>query len=119
MRNDFPSRIWFWQKSAAAGEIVITNTDLARRRDDLDRWPSIPYCCCQPKTIHGTWHLNIGKYYVDLPTTLKDIDSFVSIACLYDFVARRSDDVRRVHAGQDFVLNYQYDRPLPNPLAQN
>jgi len=109
MCNYVPSRVGFRQESTTAREIFITNADPARSSDNLDRWPSIPYRCCQSKTIHGTWHLNIRKHYVDFQATLKDVNSFVSVARLHDLVARRSDDVRRVHADQDFVLNHQYD----------
>jgi len=119
MRHHFPSRVGLSQESTALREIPIINADLARSGDDLDRRPSIPYRCCQPKTIHGTWHLNISKYYVDIHSALQDVDSIVSIASLYNLVTRRSNRVRGVHADQDVVLNNQDDRPLVYPLAQN
>jgi hypothetical protein len=119
MCHYFPSGVGLWQKSTTAREILITNPDLAGSGYNLDRRPPISNRCCQPKTVHRAWHLNISEYDIDIRSALQDVDRIVGIASLYNLVTRRSNHVRGVHADQDVVFNDQDDRPFVYPLAQN
>jgi hypothetical protein len=110
--GDLWSAVRLWQKATARRQVVFTDLEMTRGRHNLDRWPSTSDGRGQLQAVHGSGHLDIGKYDRDVRAIFKDQDSFVGVFRFDDIETCGPNHIDRVHADQELILDDQDDRPL-------
>ena len=90
-------RYGFGQEYGAGRQIVVFDLHKARRRNDLDRWPSIPNEPGKLQTVHRARHLDIGEDNVNIGLDCEDCDGFVGVGRLDDVKAGVFDQLGGIH----------------------
>src|SRR6476661_652995 len=79
--------------------------EMTRGEDKIDWRPAISNCASQFQSIHGTWHVYVGKDDADVFSGLQDGDGFIGVGDFYRSVACCFHQIGRVHPTKKFILN--------------
>ena len=71
--------IRFANEPSASRQSAFGHCRMAGSDNELDRGPSIPNDVRKPKTVHGTWHLNVSEHEPNVVTTFQDTNCLVGI----------------------------------------
>jgi hypothetical protein len=109
--------VWLREEYRSSRQIERFDCHASRGRDDADRRPAVSDRVRQLRPIHGSRHVNIRKYDLDVRAAFEDENGRVGIGSLEDFKSGIPDRFHHGAADQKLVLDDQDDRALARWLS--